>query len=102
MATFKSERPPLASLCSADEVTNRKFDYIIVGGGTAGLVLANRLTDDPTIHVAVIEAGSANIDDPNLLTPALFSTVISNEKYDWMMETVPQVCRPVCLFRSPN
>ncbi|KFY84262.1 hypothetical protein V500_09458 [Pseudogymnoascus sp. VKM F-4518 (FW-2643)] len=91
MATFKSERPPLASLCSADELTNRKFDYIIVGGGTAGLVLANRLTDDPTIHVAVIEAGSANIDDPNLLTPALFSTVISNEKYDWMMETAPQV-----------
>lgn len=34
------------------------FDYVIVGGGTAGLVLANRLTEDPKTRVAVIEAGT--------------------------------------------
>lgn len=91
MATTGIERPSLASLCNADEISNGRFDYVIVGGGTAGLVLANRLTENPAIHVAVIEAGAANIDDPTLLTPALFSTAISNEKYDWMMKTVPQV-----------
>ena len=36
---------------------NRKFDYIIVGGGTAGLTIASRLTKNPKITVAVIEAG---------------------------------------------
>lgn len=34
------------------------FDYVIVGGGTAGLVLANRLTEDPPTRVAVVEAGT--------------------------------------------
>ncbi|KAI9668151.1 MAG: hypothetical protein M1821_000971 [Bathelium mastoideum] len=37
---------------------NASFDYVIIGGGTAGLVLADRLTEDPSVSVAVIEAGS--------------------------------------------
>lgn len=37
---------------------NRTFDYVVIGGGTAGLTLASRLSEQPDIQVAVIEAGS--------------------------------------------
>ena len=43
-----------------------KFDYVIVGGGTAGLVLANRLSANPTATVGVIEAGDSTFNNPNV------------------------------------
>ena len=46
-----------SSSCPHAELGQR-FDYVIIGGGTAGLVLANRLTEDPATMVAVIEAGT--------------------------------------------
>jgi choline dehydrogenase-like flavoprotein len=41
---------------------SKTFDYVIIGGGTAGLVLASRLTEDPAVHVAVLEAGEKRLD----------------------------------------
>jgi heterodisulfide reductase subunit A-like polyferredoxin len=46
---------PVSSHTKRQDAT---FDYVIVGGGTAGLTIANRLSEDPDVQVAVIEAGT--------------------------------------------
>lgn len=48
----------------------QSFDYVIVGGGTAGLVLANRLSANSSISVAVIEAGPTDEGSTSINTPA--------------------------------
>jgi choline dehydrogenase len=64
------------------------FDYIIVGAGSAGCVLAARLTEDPNVTVALVEAGDRDnapeIDIP-LLFPQLFKT-----KFDWDFTSEPE------------
>ncbi|KAF3396603.1 Oxygen-dependent choline dehydrogenase [Talaromyces pinophilus] len=67
------------------------FDYVIVGGGAAGLVLAARLTEDPTIRVGVIESGKSRLGDMNVEMPTGMSAVLHNPEYDWMCKSTPQV-----------
>lgn len=75
--------------------TSRSFDYVIVGGGTAGLVLANRLTENADINVAVIEAGTSPEDVAGNLTQvpgyagALFESA-TELNLDWGFQTTPQ------------
>ncbi|MET0183284.1 MAG: choline dehydrogenase [Caulobacterales bacterium] len=67
-----------------------RFDYVIVGAGSAGCVLANRLSDDPSIRVALLEAGGP---DKSLLVrmPAGVSKLISAKgPFNWGFWTVPQ------------
>ena len=45
-----------------NDLNGKTFDYVIIGGGQAGMVVANRLTEDPNINVAVIEAGPTGYD----------------------------------------
>ncbi|KAF9875069.1 putative GMC oxidoreductase [Colletotrichum karsti] len=66
------------------------FDYIVVGGGTAGLTVANRLTEDPSVTVLVLEAGGDHSDDLNVLAPGLFPVMYGDPEYDWDYKTVPQ------------
>ncbi|KZT28136.1 GMC oxidoreductase [Neolentinus lepideus HHB14362 ss-1] len=73
-----------------EEVADRSFDFVIVGGGTAGLCLAARLTEDPDVSVCVLEAGAANLNDPNLLRPASFGTHFGQPHYDWCFRTKAQ------------
>jgi choline dehydrogenase-like flavoprotein len=65
------------------------FDYLIAGGGTAGCVLANRLSADPGVSVALIEAGPPD-DDPAIHVPAMVAKAIGNPRQSWGYFTVPQ------------
>ncbi|ETW76893.1 GMC oxidoreductase 10 [Heterobasidion irregulare TC 32-1] len=75
-------------IVQADDISGKTFDYIIVG--TAGLVVAARLSEDPNVSVLVLEAGPANIDDALLCRPASIGATFGQEQYDWSFKTVPQ------------
>jgi choline dehydrogenase len=67
------------------------FDYIIVGGGSAGSVLASRLTEDPHTRVLVLEAGRADWRiDPFIHMPAALTFPIGSRFYDWRYESEPE------------
>jgi choline dehydrogenase len=72
---------------------NKEYDFVIIGGGTAGLVLAARLSEDPAVSVAVIEAGKNLVEDENILRPSLIHTLYGKPEYDWCFQTEPQVSR---------
>lgn len=76
---------------SVDEFTSKSYDYIICGGGTAGLVVAARLTEDPNITVGVLEAGGNGLNDLLIDGPNLFLQLFGKPQYDWNYKTVPQV-----------
>ena len=64
------------------------FDYILVGAGSAGCVLADRLTEDPDVSVLLLEAGERDADAP-IHIPAAFSRLFQTD-VDWNYRTVPQ------------
>jgi choline dehydrogenase len=57
------------------------FDFVIVGAGSAGCVLANRLTEDPSVRVLLLEAGPDDTLE-TIQVPALFSALFGTE-VDW-------------------
>lgn len=69
---------------------SRIYDFVIVGGGPAGLTLANRLTENPRTQVLVLEAGEARLDDPLINIPGFLGSTVGNASYDWLFSTVPQ------------
>ena len=80
---------------------NAAFDYVIIGGGTAGLTLAARLTEDPANFVAVVEAGSFyELTNGNLsqlpaddVSWASKDPTLHNPPVDWGFNTTPQAVR---------
>jgi len=65
------------------------FDYVVVGAGTAGCVLASRLSEDPHTRVALIEAGPPD-RHPLIHIPAAVAAAISRPGLNWRFVTVPQ------------
>ena len=100
-----------STLSTVDQVSGKAFDFVVLGGGTAGLVVAARLSEDPEKEVLVLEAGDAHLDDPvtgefftvadvdrrfptRKLTnspvdlPGMFAKCLGNPEYDWQFTTV--------------
>lgn len=104
---------PYPAPAPAPAPANRRFDYVIVGAGPGGLVMANRLSENPRVSVAVIEAGTWAEDvignrsevpayDNSFLVTSLNATPSA---VDWAFTTAPQgvssSCRPWHSGRSP-
>ncbi|KAJ9264202.1 CAZyme family AA3 [Paecilomyces variotii] len=73
-----------------DDFASTVFDYIVVGGGTAGIVVAARLSEDSNVMVGLIEAGPPVFGEPTVDVPGKMGQTIGTQ-YDWAFETVPQV-----------
>jgi choline dehydrogenase len=72
-------------------MTPTRYDYVIVGGGSAGSVLANRLSEDPGTRVLVLEAGRSDWRiDPFIHMPAALTFPIGSRFYDWRYESEPE------------
>lgn len=68
-----------------------RYDIVIVGGGSAGCALANRLSADPGTSVLVLEAGHSDFRlDPLVHMPAALPIPIGNRLYDWKYKTDPE------------
>jgi choline dehydrogenase len=68
--------------------SDRSYDYVIVGAGSAGCVLANRLTADPAISVLLLEAGGSDAH-PYVRAPAGFLKTFENPRFNWCFSTEP-------------
>src|SRR6185437_1807486 len=69
------------------------YDFVIIGGGSAGSALANRLSADPANRVLVLEAGRPDyIWDVFIHMPAALTIPIGNRLYDWQYESEPEPC----------
>lgn len=68
---------------------NSTYDYIIVGGGSAGCVLANRLSADPSLQICILEAGPRD-SNPFIKMPLGILMVLRSKKLNWHFWTTPQ------------
>ncbi|KAG6365731.1 hypothetical protein INS49_007342 [Diaporthe citri] len=75
------------AVTASSPLADSSFDFIVVGGGTSGLVVANRLSESPDVQVLVIEAGYSALDNENSTFPELSG---STKTIDWQYKSAPQ------------
>ncbi|KDQ11640.1 hypothetical protein BOTBODRAFT_177042 [Botryobasidium botryosum FD-172 SS1] len=74
-----------------DKFANTAFDYLVIGGGTTGMVVAARLSEDPSVKVGVIEAGQYySKGEKKISVPALFGESLGDDRFDWKLQTTQQ------------
>lgn len=93
-AVFAAELADQAAMAAENQRARRahmlaSYDYIVVGAGAAGCVLANRLSANPAVNVLLLEPGSANLDQPKLYDPMLWPLNLGSET-DWAYVSAPQ------------
>ena len=83
---------------TSTEDLSSSYDFVVAGGGQAGVVVASRLTEDPRISVLLLEAGQSNLGNPLVLTPPLAKKLHQNDKHDWYYQTENQVSSTRVLY----
>jgi len=68
---------------------SQEADYIVIGAGSSGCVVVNRLSADPSVRVLLVEAGQSGEHDPAVLTPGRW-TSLTGSAYDWGYATEPE------------
>ncbi|KAF5379433.1 hypothetical protein D9615_006513 [Tricholomella constricta] len=86
----RAEERPFGITTDLAKFAEQSYDYIIVGGGSAGLVLANRLSLNPQYTIGVIEAGQWQPDEDLINVPGMFGRGRNNASLDWNFVTTLQ------------
>lgn len=78
----------ISTQCKQREDYSAEYDYVIVGAGAAGPVVASRLSENPDVTVAIFEAGGENANDLSRIPAAM--SIMWGTDYDWAYNTVAQ------------